>query len=193
MAFVLFFAMEAKLTISILSGTSFIPATATMQVIMLTVLLIGISNMLGLQGLIPLGIEHAMLKAQILGAITDFILNIVLIKRYDSIGAAFATVCAEFIVAVVVITYIVREIKAGCINNIFSGLYIEIGKILGALAGAFVVYTCIGKVCRIDFISRFIVDAIAFFGTYGLLLLLFREEFVLGTIRQVGKGIRNIL
>ncbi len=193
MAFVVFFIVEAKLTISILSGTSFIPATATMQVIMLTVLLIGISNILGTQGLIPLGMEAAMLKAQILGAGTDFLLNIILIRLYDSVGAAVATVCAECIVAVVVIGYIVREIKGGSINNIFSGLCREIGKIICALVGAFGVCMCIDSVCRFDFIVRFIVDAIGFFGTYGLLLLLFREEFVLGMLRQMGKGIRNFM
>ena len=72
-----------------------------MQVIMPTLLLIGITNILGIQILVPTGREKIVLYSEIVGAIVDVIINALLIPVYASTGAAIGTLVAEFAVFVV--------------------------------------------------------------------------------------------
>ena len=82
-----------------------------MQIIMPTLLLIGLTNIMGIQMLVPLGREKAVLYSEIAGVIVDVILNALLIPRMASAGAAIGTLAAE--AAVLMVQYIVlrNEIK----------------------------------------------------------------------------------
>ena len=68
-----------------------------MQLLMITLLLIGLSNITGIQILTPMGRENLVLKSILWGAAVDFVLNLILIPNYASSGAAFATVMAELV------------------------------------------------------------------------------------------------
>lgn len=57
-----------------------------MQIIMPTLLFIGITNILGIQILVPLGREKEVLYSEIIGAIVDIIANAILIPQYASTG-----------------------------------------------------------------------------------------------------------
>ncbi len=52
-----------------------------------TLLLIGITNILGIQILVPLGYEKAVLVSEIVGAVIDLVVNALLIPVYQSSGA----------------------------------------------------------------------------------------------------------
>ena len=69
-----------------------------------TLLFIGITNVLGIQILVPLGREKTVRVSEIVGAVTDLILNAILIPQYGASGAAIGTLAAEF--AVLVVQYI---------------------------------------------------------------------------------------
>ena len=63
-----------------------------MQVIMFTVLFIGMSNITGIQVLVPLGLEKQVLCSELLGMTVDLVINIALIPRLaSSTGAAIGT------------------------------------------------------------------------------------------------------
>ena len=94
------FMVGARICIVILSGAKFLPAVASMRIIMPTLILIGLSNLFGIQILIPLGKEKKVLFAEILGAITDLILNAILIPPLGAKGAAIGTLAAEAVVTV---------------------------------------------------------------------------------------------
>lgn len=66
-----------------------------------TLLLIGITNVLGIQILVPLGKEKIVLYSEVAGAVTDCILNFMLIPKMFAAGAAIGTLIAEFVVLVV--------------------------------------------------------------------------------------------
>ena len=66
------------------------------------------------------------MKSIVAGAVVDFTLNLVLIPRYASTGAAFATVMAETIVVIVQFIYL-RDILKGLLKNI------QFFKIIAAL------------------------------------------------------------
>ena len=66
-------------------------AIIPMQIIMPTLLFIGITNILGIQILVPMGNENIVLYSEIAGAFIDLAINAVLIPRFASAGAAFGT------------------------------------------------------------------------------------------------------
>jgi O-antigen/teichoic acid export membrane protein len=60
--------------------------------------IIGTSNVLGKQYLLPTMRQGAYTASVVVGAVVNFILNIILIPHYDALGASVATVAAEFAV-----------------------------------------------------------------------------------------------
>ena len=97
----IYFILMANESILFLSGSGYEPAVAAMQIILPTILLIGLSNVTGIQVLTPLGMERYVLISVIVGAMVDLILNTLFIPGYGSAGAAFGTLMAELAVLIV--------------------------------------------------------------------------------------------
>ena len=110
-----FFMMFSKESILALSGAQFESAIPAMVLIMPTLLLIGISNIIGLQMLVPMGKERLVLYSEIAGAVVNVIINTLLIPRMSSSGAAIGTVAAELVVVIVQVYYlkdiIIKDVK----------------------------------------------------------------------------------
>ena len=98
---VIYFILYAKQGILLLSGNQYMPAVMPMQLIMFTVLFIGMSNITGIQILVPLGYERIVLYSEIAGALTDLVINFLLIPELASSGAAIGTLVAEAVVLLV--------------------------------------------------------------------------------------------
>ena len=79
----------------------YLPAVLPMQVIMPTLVFIGLSNLTGIQILVPKGREKQVLYSEIAGAVVDFCLNLMLIPHLGATGAALGTVAAEAVVLAV--------------------------------------------------------------------------------------------
>lgn len=93
-----YFIMFAEESILILAGGKFLGAVTAMQIIMPSVVFIGISNIIGMQMLVPAGREKDVVIAAAIGAGVDLVLNLMLIPRFASAGAAAATLAAEICV-----------------------------------------------------------------------------------------------
>ena len=70
-----YFIIYVKESILFLAGESFLPATAAMIILMPTLILIGLSNITGIQILTPLGRESNVVCSVAAGAVLDFVLN----------------------------------------------------------------------------------------------------------------------
>lgn len=178
----LFFMMFARQSIAFLTGgAEYAPATVPMQVIMPTLLLIGITNILGIQILVPLGREKTVLASEIAGAVTDLVLNAILIPMLAATGAAIGTLVAEAVVLLV--QYIALR---GEIRGAFAK--IQYGKILLALVLAFGASFWVAFLQLGSFLTLLIAAA-AFFAVYGIGLLVTKEplmEEILGqTLRKL--------
>ena len=104
----IFFIFFAKRSILIISGKSFLPAVDSMQIIMPTLILIGFSNICGIQILVPLGLEKHVLYSEVLGAVTDICINSRLIPSMGAKGAAVGTLAAEAVVLLYQICVMIR-------------------------------------------------------------------------------------
>ncbi len=103
-----FFMIFADRAIGILAGPAYMAAVPAMRIIMPTVLLIGITNILGIQILVPLGRERAVLASEVAGALVDLVLNLLLIPEYGAAGAAWGTLAAETVVLAVQVAAVWR-------------------------------------------------------------------------------------
>lgn len=163
-----FFIIFANESILLLSGSMFLPAKLPMQIITPTIVLIGITNVLGIQVLVPLGREKQVLYSEIAGAVINLILNSALIPSLASSGAAIGTLAAEFVVLAVQYRALRKDIKGLALSISYFKIFISL------FAGTAVTVLFRTVLSRSAFWSL-AVGAILFFGIYGIMLLLLKE------------------
>lgn len=164
-----FFIIFANESILLLSGSMFLPAKLPMQIITPTIVLIGITNVLGIQVLVPLGREKQVLYSEIAGAVINLILNSALIPSFASSGAAIGTLVAEFVVLVVQYRALRKEIKSLMVSISYFKIFISL------FAGT-VVIMLFRFALSLGAFWSLAIGAIMFFGVYGLMLLLLKEN-----------------
>jgi len=156
-----------------------------MQIIMPVVFIVGMTNILGIQMLVPLGKEKYVLYSQIVGAAVNLIINFALIPNYASTGAAIGALAAEISVLIVQM-WVLRKMVADIIKQIHWG-QITFSLIVAAIAGYLVKF--------LDIRSNFLmlsISASVFYLVFIILLNLFKEQLVLEIERQIfGKIIRK--
>lgn len=163
-----YFIIYAQDAIVFLSGAEYLGAIFPMKIIMPTLLFIGITNILGLQILVPLGKERIVLYSEIAGAITDLLLNMILIPKFGASGAAMGTLVAEFVVLSVQYVALRKQLF-----DIFIKIQywkIIAATIVSAVASMFVFYLKLGCFFNI------VISAIVFGIIYLLVLLLLKEK-----------------
>lgn len=166
----IYFLLYAREGILFLSGSAYEPAILPMQVIMPTVIFIGITNILGIQMLVPLGREKQVLYSEIIGAIIDLTLNALFIPRYGALGAAIGTLVAELAVLLFQFYAIRDERKYISVNrNVI--LYILIAAVSGV--------ACLWvKMMEMPVFFALCLSAITFFGCYLIILIVLKDEMI---------------
>jgi O-antigen/teichoic acid export membrane protein len=152
----------------LLFGSAFTGSIIPMQIIMFTLLFIGITSLIGYQIMVPLGKENLMLYSVILGAVVDVILNLILIPKYSASGAALGTVIAELFVLV----FQVFAMKNYVLNNIKNQEYI---KVIAALFLAIPISLYLVKFSYNNLFA-IIISASSFFIIYVTVLYITKEK-----------------
>ena len=178
----LYFMMFAGESIGFLSGAAYQPAAAPMRIILPTVVFIGMSNILGMQVLVPTGREKEVLKSVALGGMVDLALNLALIPRLGASGAAIGTLAAEMVVLAVQAVSLRRflaEIRQEC------KLWHYAMAALPAMAASWLLKITVSPAvtgrlpAEAGHFLVLAVTAAAFFGIYGGGLLLAKEPIVM--------------
>lgn len=182
----IFFAAQG---VHLLSGSAYDGAILPMQLLMPTLLFIGLSNITGIQVLIPIGKEKVVLYSEIAGAVTDLILNAILIPRMHSSGAAIGTFVAEFVVLLVQYRAIRQEVRP-------AFLRISYGKLLLAMAAAvaascWTLFLPISSGTTIDSLIVLLLSACCFFAVYFLVLYMGKEPLVCELTGQMVNKLRR--
>lgn len=181
----LYFIFFAKEGIYFLSGTAYTGSIIPMQIIMPTLLFIGITNILGIQILVPLGKEKIVLYSEIAGAVVDIIINAILIPQYRSAGAAVGTLVAEFVVLTVQYVALKNDITSIFKNVHYIKYFFALGFALFASLWI--------KALNLGSFITLLISAILFFGVYGLFLLLTKEQLVVEIFSQfLGKVLGKV-
>ncbi len=107
---VVFSILFAESCVRIIAGEAYLTAVLPMRILLLTVLSIGVSNIIGGQLLIPIGQEKLLFRAELVGVFSNIAVNAFLIPAYGVTGAALATLLSETLVTVFAWVYIRRYI-----------------------------------------------------------------------------------
>ncbi|TDA98585.1 flippase [Phocaeicola dorei] len=86
--------------ILLLSGEGFAPAVLTSQIVASNILMVGLSGVMGIQVLYPLGKINIVILCTLIGAAVNMFFNVLLIPRYGHNGTAVAYMLAEVAVTV---------------------------------------------------------------------------------------------
>lgn len=90
-------------------GAGYEKVKLNMIIISPIILFIGLSNVMGMQYLLPTARQRQYTISVIMGSVCNFVLNLLLIPFFLSYGAAVATVCAECMVTLVQFFFIRKE------------------------------------------------------------------------------------
>lgn len=173
----LYFILYSRETIILISGPSYTGSVRPMQIIMPTLVLIGLTNILGMEVLVPLKREQHVLYSEIFGAVVNVIVNWLLIPHLASSGAAIGTICAETAVLVYQY-YVLRRQIAPAFRQI------AYWKISTALVAASLVCLPV-KLLQLNTFFALVLSAALFFGVYGLIIVLLRESLAYQLFQQL--------
>ncbi len=173
----MYFILFARESIFFLSGEAYTGAVLPMQIIMPTLILIGLTNIMGIQMLVPMGAEKYVLYSELAGAAANLVLNAILIPELASSGAALGTLAAEGVVWYVQYYFLKNEVGV-MYRKIRYGLFVG-----GAVAGGIV--ASVMKMFHFHMVVTLIISAVIYFGIYILVLLAGKETLMLETEKKI--------
>lgn len=119
----------APIFVPILLGEEFIYSATLVQCIAITIIFISVASVIRTQYLIPKEKDKIFVTSVIIGAVLNFFINLILIPKFDSIGAAIGTIIAEFSVFVYQSILVRKETNVG--EYLKNGIkYIVLGLIM---------------------------------------------------------------
>ncbi len=163
-------------------GPGYEKVVPLLRILSLLILAIGINNVTGIQYFIPTRRQNLFTLTVIIGACTNFVLNMILIRFCKSVGAAVASVAAETVIAVVQLFIVRRELSP--LRVIKEGVHYYIA--------GFVMMLVLLPVCRLlpSSVINTVIIALCGAAVYFVMLLIERDEFFLSNIRNVLKKMR---
>ena len=170
---VIFFTLFAKETILILAGENYVASIIPLQIVVWALILSAITNILGIQILLPLKKDKQLLFSVLCAAAVDVIANFLLVPKLAAVGTALSVIAAELSVLIVQIIILRQYIKI-----LFSGL--QLHKIIIALLIAIACALFVREiVVNTSTLIIFLCSSSVFFLAYFIILLLLKEKFIM--------------
>lgn len=109
----------ANQIVPIFFGAGYEKCIIILQFLMLSCIFVGVANVIRTQYLIPKKYDDIYIKSVFCGAVINAIVNLLLISKLQSIGAAIGTLCAEIVVCVYQLWKVRQELDIrGYLRNI---------------------------------------------------------------------------
>lgn len=168
-------------------GSGYEEVTLVMSFMSVIIIFIGLSNVIGIQYLLPTKQQKGYTVSVTAGAFINLVLNFALIYNFKAIGATIATVIAEFSVTAIQFYFIRKDFNLNKILKI-SSKYIVAGIIMFSLC------LLIGIIVT-DATASLIAQVMLGSITYFFSLILLKDSFILNIferyILQYIKPIKN--
>lgn len=167
-------------------GENYQKVSSLLKIFSLILIPIGINGVTGTQYLVCNNKEKIYTISIVVGAIINFLLNLILIKKFYSIGAAISSVFAEYIIALIQVIYIYKLKKDITLKDMFKESY----KCL--IAGIIMLITLIflNSIFAPSLINTFIMIICGAF-VYFIVLILLKNKFVCDNYLKVKKFIKR--
>ncbi len=152
-------------------GPNYEEITLLLKFLSLLLIAIGLSTVTGTQYMIPTQRQNHFTASVCIGAAVNFVLNMFLIARYQAVGAAIASVIAEFAVTTVQFVFVRKEIR-------FSKVFVNSIKyvLAGVLMSVLLIFE--GRLLEPRIINTIIMVATGAF-VYGISLIILRDSFAM--------------
>lgn len=161
------------------AGSEFIEASLSMNLLAPLTLLIGLSNLFVIQILVPSGNETLMLKIVAVGAVTNLVLNLILIPRMSYIGAALSTLIAEFLVTFLSYLAVRKWITLGIER-----------RFMVVISGMMLFFLCVGYLVDqsgLDLLHSMILKFVLCCLSFAIFVLLNNDPIILNIKKQAIK------
>lgn len=187
---VCYFIIFARETILVLAGSSYMSSVLPMQIVLPSVLFIGLSYITGLQILTPLMKEKKMLISYLVASIVSFSFNLLLIPFIKASGAAISTSLAEFTVLILQSAFLWPILKPLLKT-------VSLWKTFVALTTSNLVIVILKKITTI-YLQQYpfivlLITSIIYFAIYLLMLYLLQEPFIRDTVMVSVNNVRQRL
>lgn len=170
--------------VPIFFGNGYEKVSILIKIISPILLLIGLSNVIGYQYLLPMKKQKQYTISVITGAITNLLVNLLLIPRFGAVGASIGTVMAEFIVTLVMLLFVKDNFKIYMLLMYFIK-YLLVALIMGIICYglSFIPLKSIYII-----ILQILVGSISYFG----ILLLLKDSIIINIFNVIiEKMIKN--
>ena len=157
-------------------GPGFDRVVPILSILSFLILAIGINNVTGVQYLIPTKRQNTFTQTVLIGAVFNFICNMVLIPVYGAVGAGIASVLAELIIAGIQLIIVRKELSfltivRDSVKYVISGIIMLTGLVL------------ISRYLQPS-IPNTIILVIAGTGIYVTMLFALRDDFFLLNVKK---------
>ena len=174
---IIYFILYAPECIYFLSGNAYQGSILPMQILMPTLLFIGLTNILGIQIMVPLEMEQWVLYSYIIGAVVDLVINTLLIPTMGASGAAIGTLIAE--IAVMIYQYSKAKKKMQGMFTEIKYIKLIIALVIGSILAI------VAKQINIGYFIALAISSILFFGSYFVVLLVLKEPMMCEIEKQI--------
>lgn len=165
-------------------GPGYTKVIILMDIISPIILLMGIANIMGTQYLLPTKRQKEFTISVCIGIVVNFILNFIMIKLWNSIGACIATVVSQLVVDIIQIYFVKNEID---LKGMFKLSY----KYL--FSGIIMFVCCITVQAFLSGFICMLVQIIIGIIIYFVILIILKDEFIYIFINRLGEKIFIVL
>lgn len=120
-------------------GNEFAPSGTIIKLLLPSVLFASIANVIRTNYLIPQRKDNIYIFSTIIGAVVNLVINMLLIPKFNYLGACIGTILAEFFVMFMQLIYVKNQIDLSSIFNLFIKYFLK-GFIV------FILIVIIGKI-----------------------------------------------
>lgn len=150
-----------------------------MMILSPIIIFIGLSNVFGMQILLPTNQDNKLTLSVSAGAIVSICINLLLVSSFASVGTAIATVSAELTVAIIQLIFITKYIH---LKKAFK--YFIRYSICALLMGTIIVL--LGRYLEGTFLST-LIQIIVGTSIYLVVLFLLKDELIFGILNKLIK------
>lgn len=185
LSFILLLSLPATVGLNILapqvillfSGELYLPAINTMRIMNPIIVIIALGNVIGGQLFFSCRKEKYTVISEGIGACVNFTINLFLIPKFGSIGAAIATICAESIVTITYFIFARKMISLKYIaKDFFQYILATVIMAVGVFAITRLVKNAVISLC-LGILSGIIL--------YGLLLILMKNKLAMNAVKLI--------
>lgn len=174
----------AKEIIGLIAGNAYLEAELSLHILTVSLACSFISGWIGNMMMLPAGQDKVCLKASIASAVVNIVLNLLLIPIWGLNAAAATTAVSEFIGIIIKLPYIDKKIH-------ISGLW----QMLKAPIVGTIGIVIVSIVIRYIVVSSYLIAILTILFssiTYFVILIIMKNEFILGFLKPIYQRFRGI-